>query len=243
MIKLLTDAVFQDRFPDNAGAHNSIFRGKYLGDTYTSAQQAAVAAGTFEDLYIGDYWTIGGINYRIAAFNYYRNTGDMLVPGNHITLVPDTVLYDAQINPTNTTAGGYSGSGMVATGLDAARATIQAAFGLNLLTIRRYLSNAVTGDEASGGAWFDSDIELMNEGMVYGSVINGKADLGLRNVGTEKSRLPLFALNPQSINIRDSYWLRDVVSATAFALVNSNGNARDGLASDSYGVRPAFSIS
>jgi hypothetical protein len=157
--------------------------------------------------------------------------------------VPDTVLYDAQINPTNTTAGGYSGSEMVATGLDTARATIQAAFGLNLLTIRRYLSNAVTGDEASGGAWFDSDIELMNEGMVYGSVINGKADLGLRNVGTEKSRLPLFTLNPQSINIRDSYWLRDVVSETVFAFVSNSGNASSNGASFSIGVRPAFSIS
>lgn len=55
----------------NAGAHNGIYRGKFLGNSVTAAQYAAIAAGTFEDLYIGDYWTIGGVNWRIAAFDYY----------------------------------------------------------------------------------------------------------------------------------------------------------------------------
>ena len=55
----------------NAGVHNSIYRGKPLGSTVTAAQYAEIAAGTFKDLYIGDYWTIGGVNYRIAAFDYY----------------------------------------------------------------------------------------------------------------------------------------------------------------------------
>ena len=36
----------------NAGAHNAIYRGKYLGTSVTAAQYAAIAAGTFDDLYI-----------------------------------------------------------------------------------------------------------------------------------------------------------------------------------------------
>ena len=38
---------------NNAGFHNSIFRGKYLGSSVTAAQYAEIAAGTFKDLYIG----------------------------------------------------------------------------------------------------------------------------------------------------------------------------------------------
>ena len=68
----LDKAPFNELFI-NADARNSIYRGKYLGSSYTLAQQQAVSSGTFEDMYIGDYWTIGGVNYRIDAFNYYRN--------------------------------------------------------------------------------------------------------------------------------------------------------------------------
>jgi|GEM_PF-670157 len=228
---------------NNAGFHNSIFRGKYLGSSVTAAQYAEIAAGTFKDLYIGDYWTIGGINYRIAAFNYYRNTGDTLVPGNHITLVPDTQLYIHVMNDTNITTGGYIGSKMYISGLDAAKTTINAAFPGHVVTIRRYLSNATTDGVASAGSWYDSDVELMNEVMVYGSRVNIGTLRGLYDIGTEKSQLPLFALNPQSINTRQSYWLRDVYSSTFFALVSSNGDALSFNASYSSGVRPAFSIS
>ena len=56
----------------NAGFHNSLFRGKSLGTSVTAAQWAAIGAGTFDDLFIGDYWTINGIVWRIAAFRAGR---------------------------------------------------------------------------------------------------------------------------------------------------------------------------
>lgn len=52
---------------DNAGAHNAIYRGKNLGSAVTAAQWAAIDAGTFEDLFIGDYWTIGGGRRRFQS--------------------------------------------------------------------------------------------------------------------------------------------------------------------------------
>ena len=67
----------------NGGAHNAIYRGKYLGTSVTTTQYAAISSGTFDDLYIGDYWTIGGVNYRIAAFDYYWNCGDNATPPHH----------------------------------------------------------------------------------------------------------------------------------------------------------------
>lgn len=106
---------------DNAGAHNSIYRGKNLGTSVTAEQYAAIKAGTFDDLYIGDYWVINGFNWRIAAFNYYYNTGDTACTTNHVTVVPDTNLYSEQMHWTithaydstlNKTTGAYFGSNM-----------------------------------------------------------------------------------------------------------------------------------
>lgn len=232
-------------FPDNAGAHNSIFRGKDLGTVVTTKQYADIANGSFEDMYVGDYWTIGGFVWRIACFNYYRNTGDSLVPGNHITLVPDTVLYSHVMNDTDITTGGYTGSKMYASGLDSAKTTIRNIFGSHLFKHRQIYSNATTDGKASGWAYIDSEVDLMNEIMVYGSTVWGESTIGGTgyNIGVGKSQLPLFALNPQSINTRQSYWLRDVVTASIFANVISDGNANINRASYARGVRPAFSIS
>lgn len=234
---------FASLFPNNAGAHNSIFRGKYLGSSVTAEQYLAISSGTFEDLYIGDYWTINGVNWRIAAFNYYRNTGDSLVPGNHLVIVSDESLYSHVMNDTNTTDGGYIGSKMYIEGLEQAKTIINNAFSGHVVTFRAYLCNAVSNGEASAGGWVDSAVDLMNEIMVYGSVVNGAATYGLYNIGTEKSQLPLFVLNPQSINTRYSYWLRDVASASAFAGVYAGGNASLPNAGSSGAVRPRFLIS
>jgi len=231
----------------NADARNSIYRGKYLGTSYTLAQQQAVSSGTFDDMYIGDYWTIGGVNYRIAAFNYYRNTGDANLPGNHITLVPDTQLYAQRMNATDITTGGYTGSEMYLTGLEQAKTTINTAFPGKVLTHRQILCNATVSGKASGWAWFDSSVDLMNEVMIYGCSVFGDTNLGGSgggyNIGIGRSQLPLFALNPKLINTRQSFWLRDVVSAAGFAFVGNGGFAGYDGASLAFGVRPAFSIS
>ena len=236
-------ADYASKFPDNAGAHNSIYRGKYLGSSVTTEQYAAILDGTFKDLYIGDYWTIDGVNYRIAAFDYYYNTGDTAYTSHHVVIVPDTQLYAHVMNDTNITTGGYIGSKMYLEGLEQAKTKIKADFSGHVVNHRKYLCNAVTDGIASGGAWFDSEVELMNEVMVYGTIVNGHATYGLFNIGTEKTQLPLFALNPRMVNTRQSYWLRDVSSASYFAFVSDNGVAHAHHASRASGVRPAFSIS
>ena len=236
---------YESLFTTNADAKNSIYRGKYLGSAVTAEQYDAISSGAFTDLYIGDYWTIGGINWRIAAFNYYRNTGDSSLLSNHITIVPDTRLYTHVMNDTDITTGGYTGSKMYIEGLEQAKTTIRGIFGTHLVKHRQILSNAVTDGKASGWAWVDSEVDLMNEIMVYGSVVWGESTIGVsgRNIGVGKSQLPLFSLNPTMINIRQSYWLRDVVSASAFAFVYFNGSAFYYFAGSANGVRPAFSIS
>ena len=231
---------------NNAAAHNAIYRGKNLGTAVTSAQYAAIQAGTFEDLYIGDYWVINGVNWRIAAFDYYLNCGDTNCTTHHAVIVPDTCLYNHVMNDSNVTTGGYTGSKMYTEGLEQAKTTIKAAFSGHVLSHRVYLVNAVTDGHPSAGAWFDSEVELMNEQMVYGGAIfmpiaNGSAVYS--NYRVEKSQLPLFQHEPSRICNRANWWLRDVVSASLFAFVNYAGHAHFYPASYSCGVRPAFCIS
>lgn len=230
---------------DNAGFHNSIYRGKFLGNQVTPEQYARIADGTFKDMYIGDYWIINDVQYIIAAFNYYYNTGptDAFLTQNHITLVPEGRMYVHAMNDTNTTEGGYLGSKMRAEGLNQARSEIQSAFPGHVVTHKRCLSNAVSNGQASASAWVDSDIELMNEAMVFGHRVNGSAVLGMHDTGIEKAQLPLFALRPDLITVRTSWWLRDVASVTSFAYVNYDGIASIANASYASGVRPVFSIS
>lgn len=251
-----TEAKIAPLLFNNAGAHNAIYRGKSLGSTVTTAQYAAIKAGTFDDLYIGDYWTIGGVNYRIAAFDYYLNSGDTSCTTHHVVIVPDTCLYNAQMHNTssggyeggaaNTTAGGYVGSDMYKSNLEQAKTTIKSAFSGHVLKHRIYLTNAVANGRASGGAWCDSEVDLMCEQMVYGSGIFSPVSDGSNvpaNYRVEKSQLPLFQHEPSRICNRNNWWLRDVITASGFALVGDDGLADYYDASDSNGVRPAFCIS
>ena len=229
-----------------AGAHNSIYRGKNLGTSVTAAQYAAIKAGTFEDMYIGDYWVIGGVTYRIAAFDYYYQTGDTSCTTHHVTLVPDGNMYTHCMNDTNVTTGAYVGSKMYTEGLNTAKETINTAFGsAHILNHRQYLQNAVTDGYASGGSWYDSTVELMTEQNVYGGKVFGNCQNGtaLPNSYTvDKSQYPLFAFRPDMISNRAWFWLRDVVSAAGFAGVSGDGRAAYAGASYAGGVRPAFSI-
>lgn len=251
-----TEAKIAPLLFNNAGAHNAIYRGKSLGSTVTTAQYAAIKAGTFDDLYIGDYWTIGGVNYRIAAFDYYLNSGDTNCTTHHVVIVPDTCLYNAQMHNTssggwesgaaNTTAGGYVGSDMYKSNLEQAKTTIKSAFSGHVLKHRIYLTNAVANGRASGGVWCDSEVDLMCEQMVYGSGIFSPVSDGSNvpaNYHVEKSQLPLFQHEPSRICNRAAWWLRDVLTASLFAFVYRAGYALYHDASYSCGVRPAFCIS
>lgn len=231
---------------NNAGAHNAIYRGKNLGTSVTAAQWAAIAAGTFEDMYIGDYWVIGGVTYRIAAFDYYYKTGDTSCDTHHVTLVPDVNMYTHVMNDTNVTTGAYVGSKMYTTGLSAAKTTINNAFGsAHILNHRQYLKNAVTNGYESAGSWYDSTVELMTEQNVYGGKVFANCTQGTNwaaQYTVDKSQYPLFAHRPDMISNRAWFWLRDVASAAAFCFVGSYGNAYGDGASYAGGVRPAFSI-
>ena len=230
---------------NNAGAHNAVYRGKYLGTSVTAAQWAAIANGTFADLYIGDYWTINEVNWRIAAFDYYYRTGDTDCTTHHAVIVPDTRLYSARMNETDDTTGGYVGSEMYTANLEQAKTAINAAFGADhILSHRQSLINAVTNGVPSGVSWYDSTVELMTERNVYGNEVMGWSSNGSAPFvyTVDKTQYPLFAHDPSMIVRRIWFWLRDAASSKAFCAAGYAGQANRTDSSTSGGVRPAFCI-
>lgn len=244
-VQIPTDAVVSKAQEISAINHRNVYRGKNLGSSVTAAQKAAIQAGTFDDLFIGDYWVINGVTWVIADMDYFYNCGDTAFTKHHLVIIPNSPLYNASMNDSNVATGGYAGSKMHTNNLDSAKATISAAFGDMVLSHREYLTNAVTNGYPSACGWFDSTVELMNEIMVYGTHINAPANNGVEipaRYTVAKQQLALFALNPRAINNRTIIWLRDVVSAACFALVGGHGNADYVGASNSFGVRPEFCI-
>ncbi|MBQ7196765.1 MAG: hypothetical protein IJS40_05090 [Synergistaceae bacterium] len=251
---------------NNDGVHNCMYRGKNLGSTFTAAQQNAIAAGTFEDLYIGDYWAVENLSHTyedadgnsvtetysgmlaIADFNYWLRCGDSDFTNFHIAVVPLRVMYNHCMNDTNITTGAYAGSKMRATGLNKARAIFNAFFGsAHVPTHRIYIENAVTNGVASGGAWVNSTgPEIMDERQVYGSLIFDAASKNSASIpsrySVDHTQFNLFRHNKKLVTYRDYYWLRNVVSAANFALVNYYGHCYYASASNALGVRPAALI-
>ena len=227
---------------NNAGSHNCIYRGKYLGTSVTAAQWSAISSGAFTDLYIGDYWTINGVNWRIASFDYYYNCGDTNFTTHHIIVVPDTSLGSSVMNDSNTTAGGYKGSKFRTSLKSTYTNTVKSAFGSSHVKSHRIIiTNSIDSNgNPNGWEWIDSDgVELMTERMVYGSSVWGVSNANGYNCGVEKSQLDLFKHRHDLECIRAWYWLRDIRSAAGFARVGYYGIADVGGASSSGGVRPA----
>lgn len=223
-----------------------LFRGKNLGTALTAVQKAAIKDGSFKGMFLGDYWSIGGRIWRIVDMDYWYNCGDTAFTSHHLVIMPDEALYNAQMNTTNVTTGGYVGSAMYKSNLANAKTIVNAAFQGSVLTHREYLCNAVANGRPSGGAWFDSSIELPNEPMMYGHphfspTSDGSTVPSIYTIS--KTQLALFMVCPRFI-VNRSYnqWLRGVVSSAAFARVNYYGITDYAHASYSTGVRPVFPV-
>ena len=252
---------------NNAGFHNSLFRGKYLGSSYTAEQRTAITSGTFEDLFVGDYWTIGGVDYVICHFDYYYRCSDSDVNYHHVVIMPRGNLTGlsftaigsesptngtAQWNSSDSTAGGYIGSRMRTVIMPACDSKVKGAFGnsyvheLSELYPSAFASS--TDGRAASWGWTSTDLvcDLCNETMVYGQQVWGLGSaFGNQGyeVGIDKWQLAIFRLYPQFANTRAAWWLRSVNSAAHAARVDNTGNAYYTGASDALGVRPRFILS
>ncbi|MBR6982148.1 MAG: hypothetical protein IKH75_01220 [Ruminococcus sp.] len=226
----------------NAGFHNSIYRGKNLGTSVTAAQYAAISAGTFDDMFIGDYWIINGHTHTIVDFDYYIHCGDTDLNAHHIVVQSDGGWSSAWYSSNDTSRGYVS----VETGTirkyikDTVQPAIITDFGsTHVLAYRQLYPTTYSSGKATGWAWTDAKTELPNEVQVYGCPVWTADGQGNgHEVGIDKRQLSLFRVKPTAANIRAYWWLRSVYSATYACRVSGDGYAGGSGASNSFGVRP-----
>ncbi|WP_456082450.1 hypothetical protein [Mediterraneibacter sp.] len=212
--------------------HRNIFRGKHLGESITAEQLTAIRDGSFEDLYVGDYWEKDNVRYRIADINYWRNVGypeSEKVQKPHILIVPDTVLGSGQMHTSNSTYGGYRNSEMKSTRLNNIAKTLPDTFKSLLLTHRMF----------SDGAWINASVDLMSEVMVHGTYI---CTDNSNKQTSDTQQLSLFRLAPELKTIGVNYWLRNVAGSQTYTLISQYGDASTDAATSTYGIRPVFAI-
>ena len=246
-------------FPDGAEAHNAMWGGRDITASFNNGTVSAnIANGTFRDIFPGDYITkqvtISGkkytVNWVIADCDYWINKGDTAVTVHHVAIVPQAPIFDANMNATNTTEGGYMGSRMFKETIPACATGIVNAFGAShILTFRDWLISGMTANQISsglpnftGGAqwdaspWVSVQCDLMTEKMVLGAPVNSASAL---DEWCATRQMSAFRLSENLINYnRQWYWLRNIVSSAAFATVGGYGDAYARLASASLGVRP-----
>lgn len=229
----------------SAALHNGLYRGKNLTEYFESGEMsAAIAAGTFEDIYPGDYIiksvTIDGTTYSnvkwiVMDLDYHLHAGDTETTAHHVVLMPETTLGTQAMNATNITTGGYVGSVMWTTHIPKVVTGIEAAFGdTHVLSHRELLTNTVDANvksaayngwtgAASNWAWADVKVNLCNEPMVYGS---RHASSSFYDGGECTKQLAAFNLNHGlRCSKRQWWWLRAVAYSTTFANVHNHGAA------------------
>ena len=252
-----------DLIPDGAEAHNAMWGGRDITAAFNNGTVSAnIKNGTFKDIFPGDYITksvtISGktytVNWVIADCDYWINKGDDIVvtTTHHVAIVPQSPIFNARMNPTNTTEGGYAGSEMYKNTIPACATGIVNAFGSDhILPFRDAISNSVDTTHVSSGMpqfmgtpgwfgeWVSVQCNLMSEKMVYGAPIFAA---GAMDNTMATRQMSAFRLSEKLISYnRQSWWLRDVGSTSYFATVYGYGGVRAGVGVASAagsGVRP-----
>ena len=237
LLENLDNIVFHDGpLTRSAAYHNAApKRGKNLGSAITAAQWAAIYNGTFDGLWLGDFWTINGIKITIVDFDPNINVGDTALTRHHlgVQLVKD---WSSQWYTGNDTSMGYVGSTVRSYIKSTVEPQIISAIGNDhVLSYRALYPSAYSNGEATGWAWVDAKVELFDEMEVYGSRIWGSSAY---ECGHSSRQMSLFRIDTSAKYARATWWLRSVSSAAGAAHVGGDGGATGWNASGSNAVRP-----
>lgn len=250
-----------DRAVEPASMRRNVFRGKFIGTSYTAAQQEAVSSGSFEDLYLGDYWTINDMNWRIVDFDYYYNVGYKRIRTHHVVVMPDNVLRSGAMNNDffKANAGAYFGSDMRTQHLPPMLTAVSAAFPNDRIMDMSLWLNSSMMQAPQGtvpgpsGVYVDTKLELPSQIMIFGSSAMQPVSYGGNippGVVIEAgNQLALFRLAPWFVPIGEVnegasvQWTRDVLSPVIWSVVTSYGQLAHGVSNiTGHGFRPYFCL-
>jgi len=231
---------------ENAQTHNATYRGQDLGP-FNETFADDIDNGTFNNMWVGDYFIVNNHTYKIAGFNYKCGHEENTGLANHLIMITD-VLGTHDMNSTDTTEGGFAGSSMFKDEIPVVEKQLATDFGEHLLKFKSYLSTSIDSSGApNGGQWYELTANLCNSAMWWGSPsqYSNNQNGTKYNIGDETEQLPIMKLHTdeQKSDDNDYYaWLRDIYNSNEFVIANSDGSAQLGDASFIGGVRAFFLI-
>lgn len=226
--------------------HRNIYRGISLGDEITSAQEEVIRTGTFDGIFIGDYWeTMDGRAY-VVDMDYWLGRG---TDKHHLIILCDgfnTALANMLVGPMNSSGSvnnGYRSStiyDVIRSNVNIRRNDVIGEYALDITT--RYddvdsqtgVPNGTTNGSVSVCA------ELLTETMVFGERVNAISNSGsnaYKSVAPVCPQLSVFKLKQDFlVDLIDglseadfaTHWsyiaFRDVCTSSSFAGVDRYGN-------------------
>ncbi|HMR72400.1 MAG TPA: hypothetical protein PKD68_00120 [Candidatus Saccharibacteria bacterium] len=248
-----------------AHGHRSMYRGSSLGTSISTAQANEIAAGSFSGLWIGDYWTIGGFNFRIVDLNYYSSTSGAVSSYNHVVVMPDAASLETALwHNTSANVSYFSsyidklcGSTLGGGGSPPPAASVNAwysALSSNAKTdsYRNVIASSVVN---SGGRVTSVDVlprfaALPTERQIFGThtMEPTTSELSVAITRTYDSiQFAAFRANPvfKSAFSNGNWWLRDITSGTQAAYVSTSGLLYNGIRNNTgtpYMVRPVMCL-
>lgn len=207
--------------------HNGGIRGNDLGSSYTAEQKAAIAAGTFEDIYVGDYWTFGGTVWRVADIDTFYQHGDPRCTEHHVVIMPDEALFNSGFD-----ASLYGNDSIATTKLPTEAASLEAIIGSYLID-KKYMAHK---DSSSYYQW-------VSYKMMTPSFHNFLGAYDMEDAPTDPARqsqqFALFRYAPWFINtvVGVNFWCVDRYSSNA-ARVTHTRICDWQPYTNVYGIRP-----
>ena len=96
-INLISIPLDDMRYRNTIVEHNNTYREKCLGNQITADVMNKIYAGDFSDIYVGDYWNLGGVKFRIAEINPIKYDRGYLTY-SHSTIAYSSPEYISDLN-------------------------------------------------------------------------------------------------------------------------------------------------
>lgn len=219
--------------------------------------QAKTSVGDFTNLGLGDYIDIPSITFdsqtlthnpsyenlraQIIAFDYFKNNYNTT---HHVVMQFKHCPFKKEINSANSNVGGYPAMPIADYLSTTFGAGLEAAIGINCLTIKQYFqTDATTWSNSTGYKVF-----LPTENQLIGH--KGSSTVATDTVSYELGQFPYYAINPKGLmknfnGVLHYYWTASPLFAGSnyFAIVYYNGRVGGNYAfSGDIGVAPVFCI-
>lgn len=230
---------------------NTIWRGKYLGGIVTPKQYNSIRLGTFEDLFLGDYWEFAGRVYRIVSFDHWFGYGDQECTDHHVVLMLTDGYNDIfSMDDADTICNGYWNSKLRNTNMEDVKTLIKGDFGeAHILQYRDIFEDKCDEghNHISSARWGDATIEIPNEIEIFGSKMMspGTNNTYAANITPGYGQLAAFKIaggQPYLIPGRGDIWLRDVVYYKYYDSLSQNRNITYHMQDAKLYIKPIFGL-